>query len=285
MLEGDDPLTAITGVSLRGKNSQERRDFIVNEFAELHPFKDTKYPLKRVPSIREWLQGKEGNIEEFRSYNWDYDLKRKPIAVESDKGRIRFQTTPFQTIGELSVWKDCYSDFKRGVRQGNTQIGTKNKLCTPELMRGFLDYVKMRQAQIDTIKRLNPETQLRIFANLLARLKRWGYKRIGTELCIDHSKVKFWIKKTPLTDEELRGGVICDILTTIGSLITPPELAQEVHELWREWSVDKTEGGQSIPVDNIALELLSFVGSIDESRCGRKYYPLFDMFTSSEVTI
>jgi len=284
---GEKILVSLTGVSLRGMNPNEKGDFMVGEIDRLIPFKDTRYASSRMPSIREWLQGREGNINETRSFNWDYDLKRKPVFFDTNpNGNFRFHTTPYRNLDELIEWKDSYFDFKRGTRDGNRQIGCKNKLCTPELVKEFLDYVRLREAKIKTIGGQNANTNLRIFVNLLKRLKGWGYKRIGTELGISHSKVKYWIKIKPMSDDELRGGVICELISNIDSQITPPELVDEIFELWRVWTrEDRTIGSVAIPQNSVIVELQNFLDNVDESMCCQAFRREIDISTSGELRI
>ena len=55
MLNGDNPLVAMTGVQRRGKTNQDVANFMLSEWQSMEPLKDTKYQQSNLPTITDWI--------------------------------------------------------------------------------------------------------------------------------------------------------------------------------------------------------------------------------------
>ena len=70
-------------------------------------------------------------VQKERGYNFDYDLKRRPVDVHDDEhGRIKFATMPWQTVDEYLTYPDSYQDYRRGERTKETNTkGSPWRIC------------------------------------------------------------------------------------------------------------------------------------------------------------
>jgi len=130
-------------------------------------------------------------VQKERGYNFDYDLKRRPVNVHDDEhGRIKFATMPWQTVDEYLTYRGSYQDYRRGERTKETntkgnriQVGVKNKILTASAWRQFETYVETRKADYTNIKRITDNTDYRVMANLARRLiPSMGFKSIAKRL-------------------------------------------------------------------------------------------------------
>jgi hypothetical protein len=205
-LLGDIPQVALTGISTKGMNQWEKGDFLLREWYGRTRFKNTKFPVKILPSTREWIKTSCPPVagEELRGFNFDYDLKRKPDNVEDCKGICRFQTVPFESLEEYQIYKDCYDDFDRGKRLGGKTQARKNKLVTKSDFERFFRYVDLKRFKLTGVRNITEKTEQRIVANLLHNACGFGIKRISKLLNISAPTVQYWIKTAPISDAELR---------------------------------------------------------------------------------
>lgn len=205
---------------------KEKGDFLLGEWYGRTRFKDTKYPVKILPSTREWIKTGCPPVarEELKSFNFDYDFKRKPDKVEDYKGIAKSQTIPFESLEEYQLYKDCYEDFDRGKRiRGKTQA-RKNKLATTSDYERFFKYVELKRFKFSGVRNVTEKTELRIVANLIHKACGFGIKRISKFLNIPTPTVQYWIKTVPISDAELRArGMDSAFISIIESHFIPSQ--------------------------------------------------------------
>lgn len=240
ILEGENILCSATGMSLRKKSEKEKKDILLKEFLNLSPFKSTQYIQHTLPSIREWiLTGRITPKEEYRSYNFDFDLKRSPIDLKMSGKTLSFETKPYELIEEAMLYRDSYRDFKRGKRQKETgkQIGTKNKLVSVKLLEEFSAYITLRASEFETVQRVNDKTPLKIFVNLLKRLRpELGYKKLSKITKLPHTTIRHWVKDYPMSESDLRRGANSELLVSLyKSQMAPHELLDWVIAEFKAW--------------------------------------------------
>lgn len=209
MLEGTgkDMLSSFTGIQIRD-SAEAKAKFMAAEFRKLERFQDTKYPLKRITSMLEWLTGEEfRNIEEERGFNFDYDFKRLADlkTVTTKNGFLYFETIPYDNIHVFTKYKDHYENFQRGRRtkeedpRDRKQYATKNKIVTEKDFREFVQYTNAKNIQLKTEKDKSLPTikreHLRILANFIKykAAKKLGFKRIAKLLKEPPDTVRHWI--------------------------------------------------------------------------------------------
>ncbi len=223
-LLGDNPQVALTGISTKGMTQKEKGEFLLCEWYGRTRFKDTKYHVRILPSTREWIKTGCHPIakEQLKSFNFDFDLKRKPDNVEDYKGMSRFQTIPFVSLEDYQIYKDCYEDFDRGKRiRGKTQAG-KNKLVTKSDFERFFRYVELKKCKFTGVRNVTQKTELRIAANLIHKACGFGIKRISKLLNIPAPTVQYWIKTSPISEAELRAwGMNSAYISIIDSHLIP----------------------------------------------------------------
>lgn len=253
--EGDDPLVALSGVSLRGKSPREKVAFLKRELERLHQFKDTRYPLKRLPSPRDFIvhDADRTGIIELRGFNFDWDFRRRPVNIRTVNGILTHDTVPFESDDDVAQWRGYYGDWKHGRRElldGKIRwTGHKNKLTSESELREFLEYVELRRRNFDSIKRVTGKTELRIAANAAFKLvrrsggKHWGYKRIASALGEGRELVRKWVKGNPMSELELRdestrstlenlaGGALSALAGTPSGALSAPLVPESVVEL------------------------------------------------------
>jgi len=254
ILESDNPLVAATGISMRGKSGQQKAQFLIEEFNNLNPFKDTRYPVSRPPTVIDWITKHcpPTFIDSVQSYNFDFDLKRMPIDIEDFNGKAKFQTKPWESIIEYTAWRDHYQDYRRGVRSEGRQIGTKNKILTVEDLDKFITYAELRQAGFTSMAYATDRADLRIVANVAKKLTNMGFKKIASHLNVPAQTVRYWTLKAPMSDADLRKEAVGALLESqlgvsnvnskeflITSHLTPqagiPNFGAELLLLWQVW--------------------------------------------------
>lgn len=142
----------------------------------------------------------------------------------------------------------------------------------------------LRASNFQSILRINPDTSLRIFANLLNKLKGWGIKKISKHLCVGTSKVQYWIKKSPLSHEELKGGTNSELISTIGSLFVPPELVDELKVQYEKWlQEDYLESLPPKEGNSVTRELMSLKANLDSTMCSRKQSSMMNNLISQHL--
>jgi len=206
MIESDNHLVAATGISMRGKTSQEKADFLIKEFDQVTALADTRYPVTRPPTVIDWITKHcpPTFIDSVQSYNFDYDLKRMPVNIEDNNGKAKFQTDAWESIVEYTTWRDHYQDYRRGVRSEGRQIGTKNKILTTEDLNKFIDYAELRQAGFTSMAYATDRADLRIIANVAKRLTPLGFKKIAGKLNVPAQTVRYWTLKEPMSNTDLK---------------------------------------------------------------------------------
>ncbi len=202
----EDLLSSITGVQFKGSTNKKAK-FIESEFRKLERFKDTKYPQNRITSMLEWLTGEEyRNIEEERSFNFDFDFKRLADlkTIFTKNGFLYFETIPFDNIHVFARYKDHYENFQRGRRtkeedpRDRKQFATKNKIVTEKDFREFFQYTNAKNIQLKTEKDKSLSTikreHLRILANFIKykATKKLGFKNIAKILKVPQDTVRHW---------------------------------------------------------------------------------------------
>jgi len=252
MLGSDDPLVAATGISMRGKSKKDKASFLLEEFHNATALADTRYPVSRPPTVVDWIikNCPPTFIESEQSYNFDYDLKRKPINIITNYDKAFFQTTPWESIVEYTNWRDHYQDFRRGVRVNGRQIGTKNKILSAEDLNRFIAYAELRQTGFASMAYATDRSDLRVFANIAKRLTPLGFKKIATKLQIPAQTVRYWTLKNPMSDSDLKKpevgrllesrGVKCELEDsslgfTFDTLDSNNLFLTELYLLWKIW--------------------------------------------------
>ena len=126
---------------------------MLDEWKQLEPLKNTRYPLERLPTITQWIttNAPPATIRQDKGYNWDFDYKRRPVGVTETKGRITFSTVAWQDAVEYTEWRDGYFNLRRGVRSDGEQIGDKNKITTLDDWQEFARYVAARASGLSSI--------------------------------------------------------------------------------------------------------------------------------------
>ena len=82
---------------------------------------------QRLPSLRDWILNDvpPANITEYKSFNFDYDLKRKPdLETAHDQGLVgTFLTKPWQTVEDFFSCRKAYQNYGRdsGLREEATE--------------------------------------------------------------------------------------------------------------------------------------------------------------------
>jgi len=252
ILESDNPLVAATGISMRGRSGQEKAQFLIDEFNNLTPLKDTRYPVSRPPTVIDWITKHcpPTFIDSVQSYNWDFDLKRMPIDIQDFNGKAKFQTEPWESIVEYTAWRDHYQDYRRGVRSEGRQIGTKNKILTVENLEKFIAYAELRQVGFTSMAYATDRADLRIISNVAKKLTTMGFKKIASHLNVPAQTVRYWTLKEPMSDADIRKETVGALLESrvskvnfkeslITSLLTPqpciPDFGAELLLLWQVW--------------------------------------------------
>jgi CRP-like cAMP-binding protein len=144
--QGYDLLSSLSGVSMRGKETDEKIRFFEQEFDSLYQYKDTRYPEEQFPSVREWIEMDCDFIgkERLKGYNWDYDFKRMPVAPQDIDGRVRFATVPFNTLQDYLAYISAYRNYGRGKRDTTgKQTQIKNKITTTQQLLKFDTYARL----------------------------------------------------------------------------------------------------------------------------------------------
>jgi hypothetical protein len=218
MLNGDKPLVAMTGVQRRGKTDQDVAKFMLSEWESLEPLKDTKYEQSNLPTITDWIKNNTPpkSTTSYKSYNFDYDLKRRPYNPREVDGHLQFDTVPWKDVYEYTEWRDAYQNYRRGTRKGvgseRRQIGTKNKITTLEDLHRFEDYVTTRTAGMTSIAYNVDRTYLRVAANVAHQLGNMGFKKIAAKMGVPEQTVRYWTNKQPMTTYDLQNPAVESLL-------------------------------------------------------------------------
>lgn len=189
-------LSVIPGVQVpRGRS---KHAFMYDEWKALTRFKETKYQEMTDTPISKWLEGNEYKMEKKeKSFNWDYDFKRKPIEASSfeQDSKVYFKTRPYKGIEEFREHKKYYRNFMRGKREGNKQNKIKNKILFDKDMEEFLEYIAAQQLNVGD--RITENIHHIIFVNTIhSRLNlNIGYKRLAKLFKRNPSTIQKWIKK------------------------------------------------------------------------------------------
>ena len=285
MLDGDNPLVAMTGVQRRGKTNQDVAKFMLSEWASLEPLKETRYEQSNLPTITDWIINNTPpkSTTTYKSYNYDYDLKRRPSNPREVDGRLQFDTVPWKDVYEYTEWRDAYQNFRRGTRKGvgsdRRQIGTKNKITTLEDLHRFEDYVTTRAAGMTSMAYNVDRTYLRVAANVAHQLGTLGFKKIAEKLNVPAQTVRYWTLKEPMTTYDLQNPAVERLLEsrvsnvnskgnytrTIDTLDSVKVFLREILALWRSnyaahKAVDAVANGLNAA---IAAPYRPFGGSLD----------------------
>ena len=147
---GDDPLASVAGVNRKGCGDTLHRksSWMGREIKNLYQFKSTTYQSQRLPTLRDWIlnDASPANITEYKSFNFDYDLKRKPdLETAHDEGFVgTFLTKPWQTVEDFFSWRKAYQNLGRGKRdKKGRQTHLTNKLVNTRQLKEFVKYVQL----------------------------------------------------------------------------------------------------------------------------------------------
>jgi len=222
MLNGDKPLVAMTGVQRRGKDKEPQAlaKFMLTEWESLEPLKETRYPQTSLPTITDWIKNNAPpkGTTSYKSYNFDYDLKRRPSNPREVDGHLQFDTVPWNDVYQYTEWRDAYQNFRRGTRKGvgseRRQIGTKNKITTLEDLHRFEDYVTTRAAGMTSMAYNVDRAYLRVAANVAHQLGNMGFKRIAAKMGVPEQTVRYWTLKQPMSTYDLQNAAVESLLET-----------------------------------------------------------------------
>jgi len=236
------PLVAMTGVQRSGRSDQERAAFMFEEWRTLTPFKATSYPVRNLPTLAKWITNNEPptTVTSSKSWNFDYDWKRCPINAIEVEGHLQFETRPWQDPLEYTLWRDCYQNFRRGVRENGIQIGTKNKVTNLSDLQSFQDYVEIKTAALPSMAYNINRAKSRIVANVCYKLgdklgDHLGYKKIANLLGEPAQTVKYWVLKQPMSIMDMKNPAVETVLQEWGVKCEPQGISNNSHFTPLEW--------------------------------------------------
>jgi hypothetical protein len=247
-LESYPMLSTIPGVQVPKRKS--KNDFMFDEWKALTRFKETKYQEQTYTPISKWLKGNEYKKEKKeKSFNWDYDFKRKPIetSLSEQNSKVFFKTEPYKSIEEFREYKNYYKNFMRGKREGNKQNRIKNKIVYLQDMEEFLEYIEVQQLNLDV--RITKNIHYRILANIISSMlhEEIGYKRLAKLLNKKTSTVQKWMKEDLKFKEYLRLVIslikkFCSktVVSKIQNIISKPDKLELISQTINKLSITDT---------------------------------------------
>ena len=247
-LESYPMLSTIPGVQV--PKTRSKNDFMFDEWKALTRFKETKYQEETYTPISKWLKGNEykKGIKE-KSFNWDYDFKRKPIetSLSEQDSKVFFKTEPYKSIEEFGEYKNYYKNFMRGKREGNKQNRIKNKIVYLQNMEEFLEYIEVQQLKLDV--RITKNIHYRILANIISSMlhEEIGYKKLAKLFNKKTSTVQKWMKENLKFKEYLRLLIalikkFCSktVVSKIQNIISKPDKIELITQTINKLSIKDT---------------------------------------------
>lgn len=221
-----------------------------DEWKALTRFKETKYQEQTDTPTSKWLKGNEYKKEmKEKSFNWDYDFKRKPIetSLSEQDSKVIFKTEPYNSIEEFREYKNYYKNFMRGKREGNKQNRIKNKIVYLQDMEEFLEYIEVQQLNLDV--RITKNIHYRILANIISSMlhEEIGYKKVAKLFNKKTSTVQKWMKEDLKFKEYLRLLIslikkFCSktVVSKIQNIISKPDKIELITQTINKLSITDT---------------------------------------------